>query len=59
MATIMRACLEEEHFAKLVRGKTVALITAGGNKIEICLADIGWDRMYYQIEGAMREQGHE
>lgn len=57
MTTIMRARLEEENFAQLVRGKVVTLVTAGGNKIEVCLADIGWDRMYFQLERAMRDAG--
>ncbi len=55
MSEPRRFTLEERDFACLVRGGVVNLFLAGGTKIEVKLADIGWDRMYFQIELAIRE----
>ncbi len=46
--------LDEKDFGDLVRGRPVAL---PDSNVVIALSDIGWDRMYFQIEGAMREAG--
>lgn len=48
--------LEEKDFAQLVRGKVVILNGPAGT-VELILADIGWDRMYFHIERAMRDGG--
>lgn len=53
-----RIVIDEIQFAQLVRGKPIELRAWGGNAIaEVALADIGWDRMYFQIERAMRDAG--
>jgi hypothetical protein len=51
-----RVILDEKDFADLVRGRPVAFCDSF---IIIRLSDIGWDRMYFQIESAMREAGAE
>ncbi len=52
--TEVKIMLSEEDFAALVRGKVVQ---KPGSLITIALSDIGWDRMYFQIERAMRDNG--
>lgn len=47
-----RIVLDENDFAELVRGRAVSK-----RDVVIVLADIGWDRMYFQIERAMRDAG--
>ncbi len=47
-----RILLGEEDFKELVRGQPIRI-----GDVEIALADIGWDRMYFQIERAMRDAG--
>jgi hypothetical protein len=51
-----RVRLEEKDFAELVQGKTIQLKAHTGNVVaEVALADIGFDRMYFHIELAMRD----
>lgn len=53
-----RAKLTEKDFAALVSGKIVTLTGWSGNIIaEVALDDIGWDRMFAQIELARRAAG--
>lgn len=53
-----RIKLEEQDFADLIRGKTVQLKAHTGNIIaEVALSDIGWERMYFQLERATRDAG--
>lgn len=54
--TDIRILLDEKDFAKLVRGEVVQ---KPGSLITIALADIGFDRMYFQIELALRESGRD
>ncbi len=48
----LRIILNEEDFAALVRGKSVVK-----REFAIVLSDIGWDRMYFQLERARRDAG--
>lgn len=52
--TEIRIVLTEKDFGDLVRGRVVS---RGVSPVTFVLADIGWDRMYFQIETAMREAG--
>jgi hypothetical protein len=52
--TEIRVMLSELDFANLVRGK---IVKKEGSPISIALEHIGWDRMYFQIERAMRDKG--
>ncbi len=51
--TEIRITLSEKDFGLLVRGQAVR---QPGSPIAIALDDIGWDRIYFQIERAMRDQ---
>lgn len=54
-----RIVIDESQFAQLVRGKPIELMAYGEARpiAEVALADIGWDRMYFHIESALREMG--
>ena len=47
-----RRMMTEDDFARLVRGGIVDL-----RGVQVALKDIGWDRMYFQLERAMRDAG--
>ena len=47
-----RVVLNEKDFETLVRGKAVAK-----EGVAIILSDIGWDRMFFHVERAMRDSG--
>ncbi len=57
MAIVSRLTLDEKAFTDLVRGKPVVLYLGSENEIHIRLAKIGWDRMFFHIERAMRDAG--
>ncbi len=52
--TEIKILLDEQDFAQLVRG---GVVQKPGSLITIALTDIGWERMYFQIERAMRDSG--
>jgi hypothetical protein len=45
-----RVSLSEADFAVLVRGGVV-----DRDGVQVALQDIGWERMYFQIERALRD----
>lgn len=54
---VFRFSLGEKEFADLVAGRVVTFHPSeGGKTIEVALSDIGWDRMFYSIERAVREK---
>jgi hypothetical protein len=55
----MRAVINENQFSKLVRGDILVLELNTGDIVEFSMSDIGWDRMYYQIERAIRDHEHD
>lgn len=52
-----RVMLTDVAFRKLVRGEVVELSDGAGDKIEIALQDIGWDRMHKHISDGMSGKG--
>ena len=50
----IRIVIDEKDFENLVRGK---VIVKENGECAIVLSDIGWDRMFFHIERAMRDAG--
>jgi hypothetical protein len=48
----IRIRLEELDFQKLVRGEIIHTAVPGHGPLAICLADIGFDRMYKALDDA-------
>lgn len=53
MAAPIRVALDEVRFRRLVAGQVVATAAAGGERVEIILSDIGWQRILRAIVDAM------
>jgi len=47
--------IDESDFRELVRGHTISVRTVEGKKVNVILADMGWDRLMMAIQDAMRQ----
>jgi hypothetical protein len=58
-AQSVRIGLEENEFSHLVRGDLLVIPPGHGLpfQLEIKLSEVSWERMYFQIERAMRDAG--
>ena len=52
-----RKTLNQENFRHLVRGGTLALKTNSGQRVEIVLADIGFEAIDEEVRLAFRADG--